>query len=78
MLSTVKLDYYGVQTPLSQAANITSTDSQTLSIQPFDKNLINDIEQAIIAANLGFNPSNNRRKSNCHRLRRYRVIVMKL
>ena len=62
MLSTVKLDYYGVQTPLSQAANITSTDSQTLSIQPFDKNLINDIEQAIIEANLGFNPSNNGEK----------------
>ena len=54
MLSTVKLDYYGVQTPLSQAANITSTDSQTLSSQPFDQNLINDIEQAIIEANLGF------------------------
>ena len=62
MLSTVKLDYYGVQTPLSQAANITSTDSQTLSIQPFDKNLINDIEQAIVEANLGFNPSNNGEK----------------
>ena len=62
MLSTVKLDYYGVHTPLSQAANITSTDSQTLSIQPFDKNLINDIEQAIIEANLGFNPSNNGEK----------------
>jgi len=62
MLSTVKLDYYGVQTPLSQASNITSTDSQTLSIQPFDKNLINDIEQAIVEANLGFNPSNNGEK----------------
>tara|TARA_B100000900_G_scaffold415788_1_gene447196 strand:- start:5785 stop:6348 length:564 start_codon:yes stop_codon:yes gene_type:complete len=62
MLSAVKLDYYGVQTPLSQAANITSTDAQTLSIQPFDKNLINDIEQAIVEANLGFNPSNNGEK----------------
>lgn len=62
MLSSVKLDYYGVQTPLSQAANIASTDAQTLSIQPFDKNLIGDIEQAIVEANLGFNPSNNGEK----------------
>ena len=62
MLSSVKLDYYGVLTPLSQAANIASTDAQTLSIQPFDKNLISDIEQAIVEANLGFNPSNNGEK----------------
>ena len=62
MLSSVKLDYYGVLTPLPQAANIASTDAQTLSIQPFDKNLISDIEQAIVEANLGFNPSNNGEK----------------
>lgn len=62
MLSMVKVDYYGVQTPLSQAANVTTTDAQTLSIQPFDKSLITDIEQAIIDANLGFNPSNNGEK----------------
>ena len=51
-----------VVTPLSQAANVSAPDSQTLTIQPFDKNLINDIEQAIIEANLGFNPSNNGEK----------------
>ena len=62
MLSTVKVDYYGVQTPLSQAANVSTPDAQTLSIQPFDKSLISDIEQAIIDANLGFNPSNNGEK----------------
>ena len=59
MLSSVKVDYYGVKTPLSQAANVSATDAQTISVQPFDKNLINDIELAIIEANLGFNPSNN-------------------
>jgi ribosome recycling factor len=59
MLSSVKVDYYGVKTPLAQAANVSTTDAQTISIQPFDKSLINDIEQAIIEANLGFNPSNN-------------------
>ena len=58
MLSSVRLDYYGVQTPLSQAANVSTTDAQTISIQPFDKSLISEIEQAIIEANLGFNPSN--------------------
>ena len=62
MLSTVKVDYYGVQTPLSQAANVSTPDAQTLSIQPFDKSLITDIEKAIIDANLGFNPSNNGEK----------------
>ena len=62
MLSTVKIDYYGVQTPLSQASNVTATDAQTISVQPFDLGLITDIEQAIIDANLGFNPSNNGEK----------------
>jgi ribosome recycling factor len=62
MLSTVKVDYYGVQTLLAQAANVSTTDAQTISIQPFDKSLITEIEQAIIDANLGFNPSNNGEK----------------
>tara|TARA_B110000196_G_C21089228_1_gene636684 strand:- start:117 stop:680 length:564 start_codon:yes stop_codon:yes gene_type:complete len=62
MLSTVKVDYYGVQTLLAQAANVSTTDAQTISIQPFDKSLIAEIEQAIIDANLGFNPSNNGEK----------------
>ena len=62
MLSAVKVDYYGVQTPLSQAANVSTTDAQTISVQPFDKSLITEIEQAIIDANLGFNPSNNGEK----------------
>ena len=62
MLSTVKVDYYGVQTPLAQAANVSTTDAQTICIQPFDKSLIAEIEQAIVEANLGFNPSNNGEK----------------
>ena len=59
MLRTIKVDYYGALTPLAQAANISTPDSQTISIQPFDKSLIAEIEQAIVDANLGFNPSNN-------------------
>ena len=62
MLRTVKVDYYGVQTPLSQAANVSTADAQTIYVQPFDKSLISDIEQAIVEANLGFNPSNNGEK----------------
>ena len=59
MLRTIKVDYYGASTPLAQAANISTPDSQTISIQPFDKSLISEIEEAIVDANLGFNPSNN-------------------
>ena len=62
MLRTVSVDYYGVMTPLSQASNISTPDAQTITVQPFDKTLIPDIEQAITDANLGFNPSNNGEK----------------
>jgi len=62
MLRTVKVDYYGVLTPLAQAANISTPDAQTIAVQPFDKSLIAEIEQAIVDANLGFNPSNNGEK----------------
>tara|TARA_B100000427_G_C15226133_1_gene471293 strand:+ start:92 stop:655 length:564 start_codon:yes stop_codon:yes gene_type:complete len=62
MLRTVSLDYYGVITPLSQAANISTPDAQTILIQPYDSTLISNIEQSILDANLGFNPSNNGEK----------------
>ena len=62
MLHAVNIDYYGVITPLNQAANISTPDAQTISIQPYDKNLIVDVEQAIVEANLGFSPSNNGEK----------------
>lgn len=59
MLSSVKVDYYGSQTPLSQVANINTPDGQTLSVQPWEKSFLQEIERAIMMANLGFNPSNN-------------------
>jgi ribosome recycling factor len=59
MLSSVKVDYYGAQTPLNQIANINTPDSQTLSIQPWEKDKLEDIEKAILSSNLGFNPMNN-------------------
>ena len=59
MLSTVMVDYYGAQTPLSQVANINTPDARTLSVQPWEKSMLADIEKAILVANLGFTPMNN-------------------
>lgn len=59
MLSTVTVDYYGTQTPLSQVANINTPDARTLAVQPWEKSLIGEIEKAILVANLGFTPMNN-------------------
>ena len=59
MLSSVKVDYYGSLTPLNQIANVNTPDSQTLSIQPWEKDKLEDIEKAILMSNLGFNPMNN-------------------
>ena len=59
MLSSVKVDYYGSLTPLNQIANVNTPDSQTLSIQPWEKDKLEDIEKAILVSNLGFNPINN-------------------
>ncbi len=56
MLSSVKLDYYGSTTPLSQIANINTPDAQTLSVQPWEKDKLQDIEKAIMVANLGLIP----------------------
>lgn len=59
MLSSIKLYYYGAMTLLSQIANINTPDSQTISIQPWEKDKLQDIEKAILSANIGFNPMNN-------------------
>lgn len=59
MLSAVMVEYYGTKTPLNQVSNINTPDSRTLSIQPFEKSLIPEIEKGIQNANLGFNPMNN-------------------
>ena len=59
MLSTVQVDYYGSMTPLSQVANVNTPDARTLSVQPREKSMLQEIEKAILNANLGFNPMNN-------------------
>ncbi|MEN8765820.1 MAG: ribosome recycling factor [Wenyingzhuangia sp.] len=59
MLGSVMVDYYGSQTPLSQVANVSTPDAQTITVQPWEKNMIPEIEKGIIISNLGFNPMNN-------------------
>jgi ribosome recycling factor len=59
MLDSVRVEYYGVISPISQVANVTTPDAKTIFIQPWDKSVISAIEKAIMAANLGFNPANN-------------------
>ncbi len=59
MLDSVKVDYYGSLTPLSQIGNVSTLDSRTLTIQPWEKAMLDEITKAIINANLGLNPQNN-------------------
>jgi len=59
MLANVMVDYYGSQTPLGQVANVTTPDPRTIAIQPWEKNMLQPIEKAVMVANLGFNPMNN-------------------
>lgn len=59
MLNGVKVEYYGSLTPLSQVANVNTLDAHTITVQPWEKQLISEIEKSILAANLGFNPMNN-------------------
>ena len=59
MLGGVMVDYYGSQTPLSQVANVNTPDARTITVQPWEKSMLQPIEKAIMVANLGFNPMNN-------------------
>ncbi|MBP2832548.1 ribosome recycling factor [Aquimarina sp. U1-2] len=59
MLGGVMVEYYGSPTPLNQVGNVTTPDARTITIQPFEKSLISEIEKGIQTANLGFNPMNN-------------------
>ncbi|MES2486359.1 MAG: ribosome recycling factor [Bacteroidota bacterium] len=59
MLGGVRVDYYGSATPLSQVANVNVPDARTITVTPWEKNMLHPIEKAIMIANLGFNPMNN-------------------
>src|SRR3978361_199741 len=59
MLDGIMVDYYGNSTPIGQVGNISVMDARTLSIQPWEKNMLQPIERAITAANIGINPQND-------------------
>lgn len=59
LLDGISVDYYGTQTPLSQVANINIEDARTLSVSPWERNLVPAIEKAIMKSDLGLNPSTN-------------------
>jgi|TARA_B110000971_G_scaffold198565_1_gene215281 ribosome recycling factor len=59
MLGSVMVDYYGSQTPLAQVANVNTPDGRTITVQPWEKAMLQEIERSIMIANLGFNPMNN-------------------
>jgi ribosome recycling factor len=59
MVDGIIVDYYGAPLPINQVANISVMDARTLSIQPWEKNMLQPIEKAIMAANIGINPQND-------------------
>lgn len=59
LLDGVMVNYYGTDTPLSQVANINIEDARTLAVSPWERNLVPEIEKAIMKSNLGLNPSTN-------------------
>ncbi|MBR1928899.1 MAG: ribosome recycling factor [Paludibacteraceae bacterium] len=59
LLDSVRVDYYGAPTPLGNVATVLTPDARTITIQPWEKKILNDIERAIINSNIGLTPSNN-------------------
>ena len=59
ILDGIMVEYYGNPTPLSQVANISTPDARTITLQPWEKNMFQPIEKAIIASNIGLNPTND-------------------
>lgn len=59
LLDGVKVEYYGTQTPLNQLANVSAPEARLLTVEPYDKSSLGDIEKAIMASGLGLNPNND-------------------
>ena len=59
IVDNIKVDYYGTPTPLNQVGSVIAMDATTISITPWEKNLLSDIEKAIQEANIGVNPNND-------------------
>ncbi|MEX1062052.1 MAG: ribosome recycling factor [Balneolaceae bacterium] len=59
LLENIRVDYYGSRTPLNQLANVGAPEARLLTVEPYDKSIIQDIEKAIMAGGLGLNPNND-------------------
>ena len=59
ILNKVKVDYYGVPTPINQVAGVSVPEARLIVIQPWDASVLKDIEKAIVAADIGLNPNND-------------------
>ena len=59
ILDNIRVDYYGTQTDLDKVANLSTPDPKTIAIQPWEKNMIKEIERAIMASDVGITPVNN-------------------
>lgn len=59
MIDSVHVDYYGTMTPVNQVANVSTPDAKTITIQPWEKSMLEPIGTAILNANIGFTPQNN-------------------
>lgn len=59
LLDHVQVDYYGNLTPLNQVANVTTSDSRTITVTPWEKSMVAAVEKAILTSDLGLNPSTN-------------------
>lgn len=59
LLDHIRVDYYGAQTPLNQLATVSAPEARLLTINPYDKSVINDIEKSIHSSGLGLNPGND-------------------
>lgn len=59
MLDGLMVEYYGAMTPINQVASVSTPDARTLSVKPFEKSIISEIERAIINSDLGLNPQND-------------------
>lgn len=59
LLANIKVNYFGSQTPLNQLANVSAPEPRLLTVQPYDKSVLEDVEKAIMAGGLGLNPSND-------------------
>ncbi len=59
ILDDIRIDYYGQKLPIAQTATVNAPDAHTVTVQPWDKSVINEVEKAILAANIGLTPAND-------------------